>query len=96
MRLFGAATLFLVLTLHGFGCSSPCPAEHDPSANPGGRACILGDECRIECVCFDEGGTDDGVFGGACTAGVCQDADAACRDACGARSYAGKYCETRD
>jgi hypothetical protein len=76
-------------------CDAVCPAAFEPSANPVGQACSLDKECRVECVCQDPGGDERGVLAGDCYEGVCLDAHDICEGACGARTYAGEFCETR-
>ena len=82
----------LALTL---ACNTPCPAGHDPQADPDGRACQSEADCEIECVCVDPVEKDDenSVTVGDCVGGTCVAAEDACRGACGDAFYTGEFCE---
>jgi hypothetical protein len=92
-------TLWLALSLASVcctaSCDAVCPAAFDPSDNPVGQSCEVDADCEVECVCQDPNGKDKGMVAGDCFNGTCSDAHDVCEGACGARDYAGKFCEIR-
>ena len=92
-KALAALSLATLVTLAA--CDAVCPAAFEPSANPVGQPCTTDEDCEVECVCQDANGEDRGVLAGQCSENVCEDAHDVCDGACGARTYAGKFCETR-
>ena len=74
-------------------CNTVCPGGHDPEANPGGEACMMDDECRVECICVDDENEEEGIMAGECIGGSCVDAVELCADSCGTLMSTGEYCK---